>query len=118
MPIATTPTVASHFTGKDPSVRAAYDRLLKAARVLGEVVEDPKKTSIHLVRKTAFAGVQVHRAHLVLTLKSDHDIDSPRVHRSEQTSKTRFHHELRLASVRDVDAQLERWLSEAYALSG
>ena len=42
-------TVESHFEGKDNSVRRIYDRLLKEARRFGPVMEDPKKTSIHLV---------------------------------------------------------------------
>ena len=42
-------TIGSHFEGKDDSVRRIYDRLLKEARRFGPVMEDPKKTSIHLV---------------------------------------------------------------------
>ena len=72
-------TVESHFDGKDPAVRATYLRLLEAARTLGPVAEDPKKTSIHLVRDTAFAGVATRRSSLILTLKSAKDIRSRRV---------------------------------------
>ena len=63
-------TVASHFEGKD-SVRRIYDRLLKEARRFGPVMEEPKKTSIHLVNRTAFAGVATRQHALILTLKSD-----------------------------------------------
>ena len=43
-------SVASHFAGKDPTVRATYERLIDIARALGPVTEEAKKTSIHLVR--------------------------------------------------------------------
>ena len=50
-------TVAGHFEGRDSGVKATYAALLRAARTLGPVSEDPKKTSIHVNRKAAFAGV-------------------------------------------------------------
>ena len=112
-----TMTVDSHFDGKDPSVRATYLRLLEAARALGPVVEEPKKTSIHLMRQTAFAGVATRRSSLILTLKSEKDIRSPRIGRREQTSAHRWHVEIRLEKPADVDRQLTSWLSTAYELA-
>src|SRR3954464_6661414 len=110
------PDVARHFTKSADHVKQTYEGLLVAARKLGPVLEEPKKTSIHLVRESAFAGVATRRDALVLTLKSDHPIESPRVHRAEQTSANRWHLELRLAAPKDVDAELRRWLRQAYAL--
>ena len=110
-------SVKSHFEGKDPVVRATYDAILKVVRKFGNVDEDPKKTSIHLNNVTAFAGVATRKGHLILTLKSDHSIASPRIHRSEQASKSRFHHEVKLLSPADVDRELVGWLKEAWALS-
>jgi Domain of unknown function (DUF5655) len=54
-------TVDDHFSGKPPAVREVYDRLLAAVRTVGPVVEEPKKTSIHLVRSSALAGVEVRK---------------------------------------------------------
>jgi hypothetical protein len=111
-------SVKSHFVGKDPVVRQIYDALLKHSRRFGPVIEDPKKTSIHLVHKSAFAGVATRKSAIVLTLKSDHDLDSPRIHKSEQASARRFHHEVKLTSPAEVDGELVRWLKEGYTLSG
>jgi len=108
--------IKSHFEGKD-SVRRIYDRLLKEVRRFGLVIEDPKKTSIHLNNKTAFAGVATRKSAIILTIKSDRKLFSPRIHKSEQTSASRFHHEVRLSSPADVDAELTRWLKAAYELS-
>jgi hypothetical protein len=49
---------------------------------------------------------------------SDRQIPSPRIHKSEQTSAKRFHHEVKLTSPTDVDSELVKWLKDAYALSG
>ncbi len=110
-------TVESHFEGKDASVRQIYDRILKSARKFGLVGEEPKKTSIHLVNRTAFAGVATRKSAIILTIKSDRKLSSPRIHKSEQTSASRFHHEVRLTSPADVDSELVKWLKDAYELS-
>lgn len=110
-------TVGSHFEGKDASVRQIYDRILKATEKFGPVAEEPKKTSIHLVNQTAFAGVATRKSAMVLTIKSDRKLPSPRIHKSEQTSAKRFHHEVKLTSPADVDSELVNWLKDAYALS-
>jgi hypothetical protein len=111
-------TVESHFVKKDPAVLATYRRVLTAARALGPVTEEAKKTSIHLVRRRAFAGVATRRASLLLTLKSATDIRSPRIKKREQTSRNRWHVEIRLDKPADVDRQLASWLKAAYELAG
>jgi hypothetical protein len=110
-------TVKSHFEGKDATVRQIYDQLLKATGEFGPVTEEPKKTSIHLMNKTAFAGVATRRSAIVLTIKSDRKIPSPRIHKSEQASAHRFHHEVKLTSPAEVDSELVKWLKDAYELS-
>ncbi|MEP7009019.1 MAG: DUF5655 domain-containing protein [Acidobacteriota bacterium] len=112
------PTVEQHFAGKDPAVREIYDRLLSEVGKLGELTEDPKKTSIHLNRRTAFAGIATRKSSLVLTLKSAQDLRSPRVKKHEQTSASRWHLEVPLTFPADVDAELVSWLKAAYEISG
>jgi hypothetical protein len=109
-------SVSDHFTGKSPVVRAIYDRLLAAARALGTMEEEAKKTSIHLVHKTAFAGIATRRESLILTLKSAQDIASPRIAKHEQASANRWHLEVKLADPGEVDVELAGWLADAFAL--
>jgi len=119
MPKAVTPaSVRSHFVDRSPVVGSIYAAILAAARQLGPVSEEPKKTSIHLVRKTAFAGVAVRKEALILTVKSDTDIASPRISKHERASANRWHLEVRLGWPREVDAELVGWLARAYAMSG
>ena len=110
--------IASHFAKRDPVVLATYRRLLQVARALGPVREEPKKTSIHLVRHTAFAGVATRRSSLILTLKSATDIRSSRIEKREQASANRWHVEVRLEEPSDVDRQIITWLKAAYQLAG
>ena len=111
-------SMESHFSGKEPSVRAMYDHLLSALREFGTVIEEPKKTSIHLVNVSAFAGVQTRATYILLNIKADHKIESPRIHKAEQISVKRFHHRVKISSLNEIDTELIGWLHEAYALSG
>jgi hypothetical protein len=112
------PSVENHFEGRSPAVRQIYDRLLSATSTFGPFDEDPKKTSIHLNRKTAFAGVMTRKDCLILTLKSAQDIQSPRISKHEQASAHRWHLEVRLEDPIEVDPELVGWLKEGYELSG
>jgi hypothetical protein len=115
--MAETYSVSDHFVNKDPSVRVLYDRLVSLLRTFGPVEEDPKKTSIHLNRKSALAGVETRKNYFLLNIKSDHPIKSPRVEKAEQVSSKRFHHKVRISSPNDFDEELKTWLKEAYVLS-
>lgn len=110
-------SVSDHFVNKDPAVRALYDQLIALLRTFGPVQEDPKKTSIHLNRKSALAGVETRKDALLLNLKSDHPIKSQRIEKTEQISAKRFHHKVRISAPEDFDEQLKTWLKEAYMLS-
>ena len=109
-------TVAEHFADRAPEVRATYAAILKAAKELGPVKEEAKKTSIHLVRKSAFAGVATQKSALILTLKSDSDVANKRIARREQASAHRWHLEIKLQTPEQVDREILAWLKEAYEL--
>lgn len=110
-------SVEQHFEGKSPHVRSTYDTIVAASRSFGPVEEDPKKTSIHLNRKSAFAGIQTRREFLILTIKSNGDIDSPRISKREHTSAHRWYHEVKIVSCDDIDSQIVGWLRDSYLLS-
>ena len=111
-------TLSHHFDDKEPVVKSIYDRILKESRKFGKVIEEPKKTSIHLVNKSAFAGVVTRKSALILNIKSTTPIKDARFKKSEQVSASRFHQEVKLVSPEEVDSTLIAWLKDAYALSG
>ena len=107
----------SHFSGKEPMVRAIYDRLLSSLRKFGKIIEEPKKTSIHLVNVSALAGVETRKTYILLNIKADHKITSPRIDKVEQISSKRFHHRVKLSNLSGIDKELLGWLQDAYTLS-
>ena len=110
-------TVAQHFEGRAPAVRAIYQQITRAAKMIGPFTEEPKKTSIHLARRSAFAGVATRKDALLLTIKSAVDINSPRIIKHERASAHRWHLVVRLDDPNQVDGELKSWLRDAMALS-
>lgn len=105
------------FAKSDPNVAKAYDAILKAVSRFGNVHAATKKTSIHLVAKTGFAGVHPRKSAVLLNIRSDAPIKSQRIRKIERVSANRFHNEMLIASPKEVDTELIGWLKKAYALS-
>ena len=111
-------SIMEHFENRAPDVKATYAAILNAAKKLGPVKEEAKKTSIHLVRKSAFAGVATRKTALILTLKSDSDMANGRITKREQTSANRWHFEIKLEAPQQVDREVLGWIEKAYSLAG
>lgn len=111
------PPVAALFDGKSPAVRRIYERLLARCEKFGPYEIEPKKTSVHLVRNTAFAGVHPRKAWLDLTIRTAAPLAGSRLRKNEQVSKNRWHGDVRLFSPDDVDRELAGWLRDAYELA-
>jgi hypothetical protein len=111
-------SVEPHFAGKEPQVRAIYDRLLESLRKLGPVKESLKGTSIHLDHVTGFAGVSTRKGYLLLNFRTNYRITDKRIAKVERHSATRFMHTVRLEKESDVDSQPLAWLDDAYELAG
>ena len=112
----TTPTIDALFVGKDAVVAGIYRQLLDVLHSIGPFREEPKKTSIHLVHTSGFAGVHPRKNYLYLNLRMDRRLQGERVAKSEQVSRNRYHNEVKLTSADAVDGELVGWLKEAYAL--
>src|SRR5436190_12988931 len=101
-----------------PETLKVYDKLLAKVKGLGPYEVELKKTCVHLVRATAFAGVHPRKQHLLLTIKAEQPIKSPRIVKSEQTSKSRWHHDVKVTAVAEIDGELLGWLRAGYQISG
>ena len=104
------------FSRSEEPVRATYARLLEVLRQIGPFAEEPKETSIHMTHTVGFAGVHPRKSYLILNLRTDHPIGSPRISKVEQVSKNRYHCEMKLSALEDVDEEVAGWLRAAYAL--
>ncbi len=109
-------TAGSVLTKASPTAQHLYRSLLTALRPLGVFEEEPKKTSVHLVRGSAFVGVQLRREYLIVTIKSEKPIKSARITKGEQVSRNRWHSEMRVSNDGDLDRELLTWLKAAYDL--
>jgi hypothetical protein len=108
--------MAGLLAKSEPIVRAIYDALLKATKKFGGVRVEEKKTSIHLVAGSAFAGVHPRKTAIVLNIRTSAPIKSRRMRKVERVSANRFHNEMLLSSPADVDAEVVAWLKDAHAL--
>ena len=111
------PDEARLFDGARPDVPATYAALLTAAESLGRFTIETKKTCIHLVSGSAFAGVHPQKGKMWITVKSEERLDSPRIRKAEQASARRFYCDVDLFGPADVDAELIGWLKASYDLS-
>ncbi len=99
-----------------PVVKDLYNTLLAELKKFGNVVEDVKKTSIHLKNGKAFAGIHPRKNYFILNIVSSSPIKSPRIIKTEQVSKNRFHNELRVEKPADINVELLGWLKTAHEL--
>ena len=108
--------LADHFAGRDPEVVSTYRALVSAARRNGPVIVLPEKTRIAFQVRMSFAAFSLKRhwvdGHVVLARR----LDNPRFKRVYEVSPRNQVHEFRLRSRSEVDAEVEAWLAEAYAV--
>jgi hypothetical protein len=110
-------SVEALFQDKAPQIKTVYDRLVTSLREFGPVNVAPKQTSIHFEKNSGFAGVHPRKNHINLEFRTDYQIDDPRIARQQQLSARRFEHTVKLDKESDIDAQLLKWLKDAYELS-
>jgi len=109
-------SVDAHFSGKDPVVRAAFDRVLAVLAPLGPVDVLAEKTRIALHARMSFAAFTPRRhwldGHLVLARRAEH----PRFRKVEVYSPRNVLHAFRLTSPSEVDESFAALVVEAYAV--
>lgn len=110
-------TIEGHIATREPLVGDIYAKLMRELSAFGPVGEEPKKTCIHLTVRTGFAGVYPRKNYINLEFRTDYPIDNQRIVKSEQVSKNRYHHTVKLAEPEQVDKELLGWLRDAYAMS-
>lgn len=110
--------VESILARADPAVRETYAAILSTVDAFGPVAVELKKTSVHLVAGSAFAGIHPQMKKLRLNIRLARKLQEARIRKAEKVSASRFHNEMDLASPADVDVEVTEWLREAYDLGG
>ncbi len=105
----------SHFTGKDPLVRAIYDAFLAMLEENGPVTILPEKTRIAFQTRMSFAQLTVRRrwalGHFVLARRAEDPIFT----RVETFSPRNHLHAFRLDGPAEVE-KLRPYAAEAYSV--
>lgn len=111
--------VAEQYAGKKAGLRPIYDALLKAAESFGKDVEAaPKKAYVSLRRKKQFAILQpstAERFDLGLNLKGVPAAGKLEAAGSWNSMCT---HRVKIASAKEVSAEVKGWLKQAYEAAG
>lgn len=108
--------VEAQYAGAKAALRPIYDALITAIGKFGSDVEvSPKKTYVSLRRSKQFALIQPSTATRVdvgINFKGE-----PAKGRLEESGSfnSMVSHRVKLAAVKDVDAELIAWLKKAYA---
>ena len=98
------------------TAHALYEELLRAIAPIGEFQVEEKKTSIHLVRRTAFAGVHFRKDAILVTIKSREPLPARHGMKQERVSANRWHNDVRVESAEEI-AGIVEWVRDAYSLS-
>jgi hypothetical protein len=96
---------------------SVYEALMTRLKTVGRFEVEPKAGSLHIVRGRAFLGVHYRKDGILLNIVLDHPLKGARIRAAEQVSRSRYHNEVLLSTVRDVDRELMDWVKEAYELT-
>lgn len=108
-------SLARHFAGKPPALRAAFRRWVAVARACGPVTVYAQKSRIVLQARVRFAGAVVHKQWLDAGLWLRRRVRHPRVYRIEDFGRLGYGVHFRLSSPADIDPRLVKLMREAYA---
>jgi uncharacterized protein DUF5655/uncharacterized protein DUF4287 len=113
--------VQEQYAGPKEKLRAIYDQLLRLGRSLGaDVKACPCKTIVPLYRRHVFAQIKpATNTRIDLGLALTHfkgKLPKRLVDTGGLAKKDRITHRIALASVDDIDADVEKWLRTAYKL--
>ncbi len=107
----------SIYTGAKAHLRAVHDAVIAAVDSLGDYEKAPKKAYVSLRRSQQFAMVGPATKDLVEIGLNAKDLPaSPRLKAMPSGSMCAY--TLRIASAKEVDAELKRWLRTAYDAAG
>lgn len=102
------------FARSEPNVRAIFERLLELARRCGPVRAIPQKTRVTLQTRIRFLSLYPRKRHLLCGFLFGRRDENPRFTKIESFSARNHVHTLSVASVDELDDQVDAWVREAY----
>lgn len=111
-----TTTEAALTAELSDDLRDAWERLREAAADLGEQRIYASHNSIMFARKACYCFVRPKRTFLELCIFLGRTVKSPLITRSDQSSRTKVYHLIKIRHRDEVEAPVTDWLREAYEL--
>lgn len=102
------------LVNKEKTVSELLETILSILEQFGPYQIEAKKTSLHLVKEKAFLGIHPKKKWLDINIVSNQAIDHSLITKNEHISKNRWHNNLRLSSVEEVDDTVKKLLHATY----
>ena len=100
--------IASHFEGRPPWMRTAFDAI--AGKMGKSVRVDGVAKGIHFAARSTFAGVTTTKNKMRVEFLFDRVLESPRIVKVEKLGPSRVAHHVELIDAAGADAELIGWL--------
>ncbi|MBI4930401.1 MAG: hypothetical protein HY841_06540 [Bacteroidetes bacterium] len=107
----------SHFTGKNPNVKAVYEKILKETKKFGKVNVSPVKNGILLKNLSTFLGIGLKKSFLDIEFFLAEETNEFPIYKTFRYTKNKTVHYVRLENPKEVDRQLLNWLKTSYGLA-
>lgn len=93
-----------------------FEKIKDLAMNLGNVKINSVKNAILFTSKSHFLAVKPKKAWIDIEFVLDVKIEGFPIHKTVQTTKTKWAHFIRLQTVEEIDDQLINWLKKAYEI--
>lgn len=104
------------FVRSEPHVLKLFRQFAKMVRACGPAHMIPQKTRVVFQVRMRFAGASPRKSHLLCHFILPRKIDSERFYKIETFNPRCHAHYLRVMEEADLDADVARWLREAYEI--
>lgn len=105
------------FQGKSQELRDLYGHLLSELQKIGPVRETPKENAIRLESRKIFASAAIRDNTIHVVFRTEYPIKNPRVQFLKLVADDKYQHVTQVASDKDIDDELLKWLKDSYQLS-
>ena len=107
-------TLEALFARSEPQVFRIFNKFAEMVRSCGPVTMIPQNTRVVFQVRVRFGGCYPRKSHLQCSLALPRVDDDPRFFKIEKYAPHFIGHSFRVYSEADLDADVQRWMREAY----
>ena len=106
-----------HFSGKDPIIRAIYEKIVRVVENCGPVNISFVKNAIIIAAKSTFLAVKPKKAYVDIEFLLNEEILDFPIHKTVRVSKNKVAHFVKIENPEDIDGSVTIWLRKAYRIN-